>query len=315
MRNRVENNMKRRHFMQAAGAVTALTSCDNTHDTVTPETNGRDASADMPLGIIKHVSDPDTDLAHVRGLGFSTCQLSVTDYSHEFARKVADGLKKQEVSPTCLICMGPGNYVWNFYDGPLTIGLVPRENRDARVQRLKEGTAFCKAAGIHSILAHFGFIPENPNNELYKEFIVTMKGVAEYGLERGISFSFETGQETPVTLLRAITDIGTDNLGINYDTANLILYGKANPVDGLDVVGRYVRSLHAKDGRYPTNPKELGKETPIGEGKVDFPAVIRRLKDLKFKGHITIEREISGPKQVEDILKPKEYLEHLIRTA
>ena len=118
-----------------------------------------------------------------------------------------------------------------------------------------------------------------------------------------------------MTLLRAIEDIGTDNLGINYDTANLILYGKANPVDGLDVVGAYVRSLHAKDGFYPTNPKELGREVPIGEGKVDFPRLIRKLKDIDFKGHITIEREISGPKQTEDILKSKKFLEELIRTV
>ena len=77
------------------------------------------------------------------------------------------------------------------------------------------------------------------------------------------------------------------------------------------MVGKYVRSLHAKDGCYPTNPRELGKETPIGEGKVDFPAVIRRLKELEFKGHITIEREISGPRQIEDILKSKEYLDFM----
>lgn len=142
-----------------------------------------------------------------------------------------------------------------------------------------------------------------------------MKEVADYAKERGLWIYFETGQETPVTLLRAIVDIGTDNLGINYDTANLILYGKANPVDGLEVVGSYVKALHAKDGFYPTNPKELGKEVPIGKGKVNFPKVIQRLKELKFKGHITIEREISGPKQIEDILKAKSYLENLIRTV
>ena len=118
-----------------------------------------------------------------------------------------------------------------------------------------------------------------------------------------------------MALLRAIEDIGTGNLGVNYDTANLILYGKANPVDGLDVVGKYVRSLHAKDGYYPTNPRELGKEVPIGEGKVDFRGVIAKLKEIGFRGHITIEREISGPRQIEDILKSKRFLENLIRTA
>ena len=275
----------------------------------------RDASADMPLGIIMGIKDPDGDLARVRDLGFTTCQMTVSDYSTEHARRVKAGLEKYSLKPTCLICMGPGKYVWNFYDGPLTIGLVPREQRTERVARLMEGTDFCKEAGIPAVMAHFGFIPENPNDVLYGEFIETMQGVAGYAQDHGVSVRFETGQETPVTLLRAIEDIGSENLEINYDTANLILYGKANPVDGLDVVGRYVRSLHAKDGFYPTNPHELGREVPIGEGKVDFPGVIRKLKDLGFKGHITIEREISGPQQVKDILKSKQHLEELIKTV
>jgi sugar phosphate isomerase/epimerase len=239
----------------------------------------------------------------------------VGEYSSKLAVRIKAALEKYALKPTSLICMGPGNYIWNFYEGPATIGLVPRELRAERITRLKQGSDFCREAGIPAVCAHFGFIPENPNDPLYKEFITAMKEVAGYVKDRGLSIYFETGQETPVTLLRAIEDIGTGNLGVNYDTANLILYGNANPVDGLDVIGKYVRSLHAKDGMYPTDPRELGKETPIGEGKVDFPRVIRKLKDLNFKGHITIEREISGPRQVEDILQSKKFLENLIKTV
>ena len=306
----------RRTFVHAAAGLPILTT--QAHAQELRQGNAAknsDASMDMPLGIIMGVKDPEKDLARVRELGFSTCQLSVGDYSKDHARRVEAALKKYSLRPTSLICMGPGNYVWNFYEGPKTIGLVPREQRAERAARLREGTDFCREAGIPAVHAHFGFIPEDPNDALYGEFIDAMKGVAGYARERGIEVRFETGQETPVTLLRAIEDIGTDNLGINYDTANLILYGKANPVDGLDVVGAQVRSLHAKDGFYPTNPKELGREVPIGEGKVDFPRLIRKLKDIDFKGHITIEREISGPKQTEDILKSKKFLEELIKTV
>jgi L-ribulose-5-phosphate 3-epimerase len=114
-------------------------------------------------------------------------------------------------------------------------------------------------------------------------------------------------------LLRTIRDVGLDNLGVNLDTANLILYGKGNPVDALDVIGKYVRGLHAKDGMFPTDPDHLGEEVAIGRGKVDFPALIRRLKQLNYDGPITIEREIEGPQQTEDIFKSKQYLEKLIR--
>ncbi len=123
---------------------------------------------------------------------------------------------------------------------------------------------------------------------------------------------FETGQETPVALRRVIEAVGTGNLGINLDSANLILYGKANPVDALDVFGKFVRGVHAKDGLYPTDGQNLGEEVPIGQGKVDFPALIDRLKELGYSGALTIEREISGPEQIKDILEAKAFLEKLI---
>jgi sugar phosphate isomerase/epimerase len=99
---------------------------------------------------------------------------------------------------------------------------------------------------------------------------------------------------------------------VNFDVANLILYGKANPADAVDLLGPYVQGMHAKDGLYPTDPKNLGEEVPIGQGKVDFPRIIQRLKELNYRGAVTIEREISGPQQVEDVRAAKRYLEKLI---
>jgi sugar phosphate isomerase/epimerase len=115
--------------------------------------------------------------------------------------------------------------------------------------------------------------------------------------------------------VRAMQDVGTDNQGVNFDLANLILYGKANPVDAVELLGPYVQGIHAKDGLWPTNPKQLGKEVPIGQGKVDFARIIARLKQLNYRGAVTIEREISGPQQIEDVRASKAYLEKLIEAA
>ena len=128
----------------------------------------------------------------------------------------------------------------------------------------------------------------------------------------GQNFLFETGQETPVTLKRLIEDTGEDNLGINLDPANLIMYGKANPVDALDVFGKYVMGVHAKDGKYPTDGHNLGCETKIGEGKVDFPSLIKKLKEIGYDGALTIEREISGEEQIKDIKESITYLNNII---
>ena len=139
-----------------------------------------------------------------------------------------------------------------------------------------------------------------------------MKHLCKKFKERGQNFLFETGQETPTTLLRFIENIGTGNVGINLDSANLILYGKANPVDALDVIGKYVRGIHAKDGFYPTNGMQLGQEVKVGDGKVNFPVFVKRLKEVGFDGSLTIEREISGEQQRLDIIETKAYLEKLI---
>jgi L-ribulose-5-phosphate 3-epimerase len=302
--------INRRKFISSSAMIAAIPAAISSFGSE-PGSGIKVASKNILLGVISAANNPEEDLKIVRDLGFPTCQLNLKSYSPELAVRLSTTLEKYKLKATSLICMGPGIYKYNFTEGPSTIGLVPRENRAARVERFKEGTDFCKAAGIPAVHAHFGFIPEDPKDVLYIEFVETMKPIGEYALKQGLDIYFETGQETPVTLLRAITDIGTGNLFVNYDTANLVMYGKSNPVDGLKVLGKYVRALHAKDGKYPTNPYELGKEVPIPTGEVNFPEVISTLKQLDFRGSITIEYELAS-RNSEYLLKTKEYLEKII---
>jgi L-ribulose-5-phosphate 3-epimerase len=234
------------------------------------------------------------------------------EFEMDLAGQLRQALEKHQIEATSLVVGGPGKEVWDFYQGPLTIGLVPRDTRAARIEHIKKASDFAKQCGIQAVQTHCGFIPENPNDPVYKETIAAMKEVAGYCKNNGQNFRYETGQETPITLVRAIQDVGLDNQGVNFDLANLILYGKANPVDAIELLGPYVQGIHAKDGLFPTNPKDLGREVPIGKGKVDFPRIIERLKQLHYQGAVTIEREISGPQQVADVRESKAYLEKLI---
>src|SRR5437879_6151697 len=97
-----------------------------------------------------------------------------------------------------------------------------------------------------------------------------------------------------------------------FDLAKLTLYCKANPFDAIEILAPHVQGIHAKDGLWPTNPRELGREVPIGQGKVDFPRIIARLKQLNYQGAVTIEREVSGPQQIEDVRAAIVYLQGLI---
>lgn len=213
---------------------------------------------------------------------------------------------------TAFWCGWEGPKFWNFTEGPQTLGLVPVEYRHVRLNNLLNGAAFARKIGVENVVTHMGFIPALPCDPNYHGFLAAIKFLANALKKEGQSLLFETGQETPVTLLRLFEDVGTGNLFVNLDPANLVMYGMANPVDALDVFGDYVRGVHAKDGLYPTNGRNLGPEVKVGTGKVDFPRLIEGLKAHGFDGSLTIEREISGEQQRIDILDTKAYLEALI---
>lgn len=278
-----------------------------------PSVAANEGKKPLRLGLIISIGkDPDAAMAKIHDLGLQTCQVFVDEIAAELVGRLRQALDKNQIEATSLVVGGPGKEVWDFYQGPLTIGLVPRETRAARIAHLKKASDFARQCGIAAVQTHCGFIPENPNDPVYKETVLAMREVASYCKRNGQNFRYETGQETPITLVRAIQDVGVDNQGVNFDLANLILYGKANPVDAIELLGPYVQGIHAKDGMWPTNPKELGQEVPIGKGKVDFPRIIARLKELNYRGAVTIEREISGPQQAEDVREAKTYLEKLI---
>lgn len=249
--------------------------------------------------------------------GFDSCQLLSwnpevwTDENVEILKTL---LTKYGVTVSAFWCGWEGPCVWDFYDGQITLGLVPAEYRQMRIKNLCDGSDFAKKLGVTDVVTHMGFIPENPYDPNFNTFCVAVRTVATHLKENGQFLLFETGQETPVTMLRCFEKVGCDNLGINLDTANLILYGKANPVDALEVFGKYVRNIHAKDGKYPTNGHDLGEETRVGEGKVDFKALFAKLYELNYDSYVTIEREIQegSPEQIKDILESREYLLSII---
>jgi sugar phosphate isomerase/epimerase len=270
----------------------------------------------MYIGVLVDLNnDVETSVFKVRSLGLKSCQLC--NWNNEFwtaalAKRAIAACEANGVAISTLWAGWSGPKVWNFIEGPLTLGLLPPAYRSERVEDLKRGADFAKLLGVDQVATHAGFIPENPNDPEYPGMIAALKEIARYLGDMGKRFLFETGQETPVTLIRAFEDIGEQNLGVNLDPANLMMYGKANPVDALSLLGPYVMDVHAKDGGYPTGGKELGNEYALGTGCVDFPALIKGLKAYGYDGALTIEREISGEEQVRDILSAKAYLEALI---
>jgi L-ribulose-5-phosphate 3-epimerase len=307
--------MRRRDFLSSA-AIAAATTCvpvPTFGDDPKPVASGRP----MPLGLlISPAAGPEETIKRVHDLGFPTCFLSLDAYIGKFTPQLATQFKglltKYNVTCTTVEVVAPPPLVWDFMQGPSTIGLVPPATRAARIDALKQASDFAKLLGVHQVQTHCGFIPENPEDPLYKETVAAIKEVAQHCAQNDQLFLMETGQETPTTMSRAIRDVNLPNLGVGLDTANLILYGKANPVDAVAILGPHVHAVHAKDGRWPTDPDKLGEEVLIGTGLVDFKKVFEGLRKGGYTGAITIERETSGPQQIEDVRKEKQYLEQVL---
>jgi len=272
----------------------------------------------MKIGLmisLRHGSDMDEKFRNAAELELSACQVSCYEvelYTKENAERIISAAKKYGISVTALWAGWSGPQEWNFYAGPETLGIVPKAYRFIRMKELLLASDFAELLGVTDIITHVGFLPENPNDPDYTGTVAAIRHLALYMKKKKQYFLFETGQETPTTLVRTIEDVGTDNLGINFDTGNLVMYGKANPVDALDVLGKYVRNVHCKDGVYPVCGKNLGKEVTFGTGKVDFPKIIEKLKAFNYTGPLIIEREHAGDKKIQDIILARDILRSLV---
>ena len=271
----------------------------------------------MALGLlIVPFSAPEEKFGVLRELGLTNCFLSLDGYIGGFTPAVVsqyrDLIAKYNITVTTVEVVGPPPLEWNFLRGPSTIGLVPPKTRAVRIDALRQVSDFAKELGIGQVQTHCGFIPEDPADPLYPGAVEAIRAVAQHCQGNGQYFLMETGQETPTTMSRMIRDVAMPNLAVGLDTANLILYGKANPVDAVDILGPHVRSIHAKDGRWPTDPSQLGEEVLIGKGLVNFREVFTKLHRIGYTGAVTIERETSGPQQIEDVRQEKIYLERIL---
>jgi sugar phosphate isomerase/epimerase len=315
--------MQRREFLAGAmsaaviGAAGLASSARSQENSKTDWAVQHKALPPMAVGlIIQPANGAEAAIARVRDLGMSNCFLSLDGYLGKMTKPLAEEigglLEKYNVVATAAEVVRPEPLVWDFEHGPSTIGLVPRATRTARMDALKQTSDFAAMLEIPRVQTHCGFIPEDPADSLYEEAVFAIREVAQHCAGNKQMFLMETGQETPTTMSRAIKDVDQPNLGVGLDTANLILYGKANPVDAVDIVGPHVRSIHAKDGRWPTDPMKLGEEVLIGTGLVDFEKVFTKLHKLGYTGAVTIERETSGPQQIADVRNEKIYLERIL---
>ncbi len=245
------------------------------------------ASVDAGLGVKLEVA---------RELGVPTIQLHAphaASRTPEKARAFLDKLREYGLTLTAVFGGFDGESYADIPTTARTVGLVPAETRAARLKEMKEISDFTKLLGCNVIALHVGFVPHDDRSPLFDEVVAVTREVCDHARANGQALHLETGQESADDLLKFIAAVGRDNLFINFDPANMILYGTEEPIAALRKVGRFVRSVHCKDGTWAKHPgREWGAEVPLGQGDVGMYNYLKTLREIGYAGPLTIEREI-----------------------
>ncbi len=245
------------------------------------------ASVDAGLGV-------NLDVAHE--LGVPTIHLHAPareTRTPENAEKFLARLKELGITISAVFGGFEGESYADIPTVKKTIGLVPPETRAERTREMQEIADFAKLLGVDVVALHLGFVPHDRSDSLRAEVVEVTRQICDHCRSNGQRLHLETGQETADTLLEFLEDVERDNLFVNFDPANMILYGCGEPIEALRKVGKQVRSVHCKDATWSDQPGETwGAEMPLGEGAVGFENFLTALKEIGYDGPLTIEREI-----------------------
>ncbi len=243
--------------------------------------------------------DPAETLREAKAFGVNCGQMGVPgDMPLEgAAKKWKEALAAEQFTLVTVFGAYKGESYADVATVQQTVGFIPRATRGQREQRTYEISDFAARLGVPSIACHVGFVPHDPKNEDYIAVREMVRRVCDHAAKHKQTFALETGQEPAKVLMSFIRDVNRANLRINFDPANMILYGTGDPIEALDVLGPLVISVHCKDGDWPPkdNPGALGAEKPLGQGAVGMERFIKKLKEIGYRRPLNIEREAENP--------------------
>ncbi len=254
----------------------------------------------MEIGVMFWAgSDPIETIRQVRATGVRCGQFGVPPDMPlaGAAPQLKAALREQDLEVVTVFAAYRGESYADIPTVQRTVGFVPRATREEREQRTLEISDFAAGLGVRSIACHVGFIPEDASDPDYIAVREMVRRVADHAACNGQTFALETGQEAAPVLLAFLRDVNRPNLRINFDPANMILYGTGDPIEALGVLAPYVISVHCKDGDWPEAPGRLGKEQPLGQGSVGIGRFLETLKKLGYNGTLNIESGIHEEEQ------------------
>lgn len=240
-------------------------------------------------------TEPREALEAVKSLGLSMVQVSKLPdrfYTPEGAKEFQGMLRETGIRATSVVAVYDGESYKDQDSVRATVGFRPADLADARIAYTRRCVDFASALGVKIVTFHAGYIPQDTSDPAYQRMLRAVSTLAAYGAQHGVTISLETGQESGEELLRFIHQITVARVGVNFDTANLVLYGRDDPPKALRTLLSRVTSVHVKDGLLPVNPHLLGDEVRLGKGRGQVKECLRILQDANFRGPLIIENYV-----------------------
>ena len=255
---------------------------------------------DLTVGVFYWIGDDaKATVGEIVDLGVEACQLAVTG-ERKLTPELAEAYRKELAQAGLGVATVFAAYEGERYDDiptvVRTVGFMPQATRAARELRTRQVIDFGAALGIGSFGCHVGFVPEDRIDPDYEDVRDVVRRIADYAASYGMTFSLETGQEPAAALLQFFRDVDRPNVKINFDPANMILYGSGEPIQAYKLLAPYVVSIHGKDGDWPdpATPCALGTERPLGCGSVNIAKFVQTVRESGFVGTINVESGVHG---------------------
>jgi len=244
------------------------------------------------------------------GLDIAACQLALVPIVEE-ARIWGDAaqiLRDSGIEPVSGMLAMVGEDYSTLDSIRRTGGVALHENWDRNLERAKSVAEAAADMRIPLVTLHAGFLPHDRTDRRRQVLIDRLAIIARLFRDRRVHVALETGQESADTLLEFLSLPALAAVGVNFDPANMILYGMGDPVEALQRLAARVDQIHIKDATPSSRTGEWGTETPVGEGAVDWPALFDVVKSLPRPVNLVIERE-AGPDRTADIARARDLIE------
>lgn len=188
-----------------------------------------------------------------------------------------------------------------------TGGVVPDATWPQTWTNIQADVEIAHGLGLPLVTFHAGFLPHDESDPTYGKLQGRLRQVADLFASKKMNVAFETGQEQAATLAAFLAKLDRQNVGVNLDPANMILYDKGDPVAAIPTLGKWLRQCHIKDAVRTKTPGSWGEEVPVGKGQVDWKGFFKALDAVGFTGNLCLERE-AGNQRVADIRAAREYV-------